>query len=68
MKRTNSFTLMPHVGIARPALIVWASIGLAAGISECSPVGRNQLVIRVEIYNHAHIGRSKAGKKYFRRR
>jgi hypothetical protein len=57
MKRTNSFTLIPYAGIAGLALIVWASIGLAAGISESSPGGRNQPVIRVEVYNYAHIGR-----------
>lgn len=58
MRGIISHAFINHIGIASLVLIAWASIGLAA-MAANSAGGKYLPVIRVQVYNYAHIGRMK---------
>jgi hypothetical protein len=57
MKQIVSHAFIHYFCIASLVPTAWASIGLAVGIAASSTGGKDQPVIRVEVYNYAHIGR-----------
>ena len=57
MRGISSHAYINYIGIAILVLIAWASVGLAAAMAANSAAGKYLPVIRVGVYNYAHIGR-----------
>jgi hypothetical protein len=58
MKQTLSQAFRPYPQVLSLFLATWASLGPAPGIAARSSRTRSRPVIRVGIYNYAHIGRA----------